>query len=137
MTKTLKVIKPFFVMENGDTFERIENGSYVSEVNNQFDLANDMFADGNDFHSSYNSRFEISEDYAKALVKLGHLEEVKDTNTFKNVFDEIENLAKIYDAELDNLDKDFENSPACLKVEKETVLKNMLKVLEHLHSLKK
>lgn len=137
MTKTLKVIKPFFVMENGDTFERIENGNYVSEVNNEFNLANDMFAGDNDFHSSYNSRFEISEDYAKALVKLGHLEEVKEANTFKNVFDEIENLAKMYDTELDNLEKDFENAPACLKIEKETVLKNMLKVLEHLHSLKK
>lgn len=135
MTKTLKVIKPFFVMEEGDTFNRIDNGNYVSEVNNEYNLANDLFDDSNDFRSTYNSRFEISEDYAKALVKLGHLEEVNEN--FVNVFDEIEKLAKIYDTELDNLDKDFENAPACMKVEKETVLKNMLKVLEHLHSLKK
>lgn len=136
MTKTLKVIKPFFVMEEGDTFERIENGNYVSEMNSKYDLANDMFEDNNNFYSEYNSRFEISEDYAKALVKLGHLGEVHE-NQFVNVFDEIEKLAKMYDEELDNLDKDFENTPACLKVEKETVLRNMLKVLEHLHSLKK
>ena len=55
----------------------------------------------------------------------------------QSTLDKIEKLAKMYDEELDNIDKDFENSPACLKVEKETVLRNMLKVLEHLHSLKK
>ena len=136
MTKTLKVIKPFFVMEEGDTFERIENGNYVSEANSKYELANDIFDENNDFYSEYNSRFEISEDYAKALVKLGHLEEMHDEK-FVNVFDEIEKLAKIYDDELDNLEKDLKDAPACLKVEKETVLRNMLKVLEHLRSLKK
>lgn len=138
MTKTLKVIKPFFVMEVGDIFERTDDNSYVSCVNNEFTLANDMFDGNNDFRSTYNSRFEISEDYAKALIQLGHLEEIKDKDSsFVNVFDEIEKLAKTYDDELDTLDKDYENAPACLKVEKETVLRNILKVLEHLHSLKK
>ena len=124
-------------MEEGDTFERTETGSYCSEVNNEFTLANSMFNESNDFKGKYNSKFEISEDYAKALVEIGNLAEVQEKTDFVNVFDEIEKLAKMYDEELDNIDKDFENSPACLKVEKETVLRNMLKVLEHLHSLKK
>lgn len=136
MTDKLKVIKPFFAMEEGDVFEKTESGSYVSSYKSENTLANDMFDDSNDFRSSYTSKFEISEDYARALIKLGHLEEVK-KNQFTNVFDEIEKLAKLYDTELDNLEKDYEDAPACLKVEKETVLRNMLKVLEHLHSLKK
>lgn len=138
MEKTLKVIKPFFVMEEGDMFERTENNTYVSEYKSEYKLDNDMFKGLHDFSSTYNSRFEISADYAAALVELGHLEEVKEkSNDFVNVFDEIERLAKEYDTDLDNLDEDFKDAPACMKLEKETVLKNMLKVLEHLHSLKK
>lgn len=139
MGNTLKVIKPFFVMEDGDTFNRTENGSYVSEYHSEYELAHPDYDDDNNFFSSYNSKFEISEDYAKALIDLGHLEEVKSENSskFVNVFDEIERLAKIYDDELDNLDEDCKDAPACIKVEKETVLRNMLKTLEYLHSLKK
>jgi hypothetical protein len=42
-----------------------------------------------------------------------------------------------YNEELGNIDDDMADEPACLKVEKETVLRNMIKVLEHLNSLKK
>lgn len=137
MTNTLKVIKPFFVMEEGDTFEKMDNGMYRSEYSEKFELANPLFDNLNDFNSSYKSTFDISEDYAKALIELGNLEEVGKDEKFVNVFDEIERLAKEYNDELDNIDETYKNHPACVKVEAETVLRNMLKLLEHLHSLKK
>lgn len=134
MTNTLKVMKPFFVMEEGDTFEKTENGSYRSEYSSSYSVAgSDVDAD-----SVYNSSYEISESYAKALLNEGILEEVKPKrDSFVNVFDEIENLLKTYNADLCKLDEDMKDAPACLKVEKETVLRNMSKLLDHLYSLKK
>lgn len=134
MTNTLKVIKPFFVMEEGDTFEKTENGSYRSEYNSSYSVAgSDVDAD-----SVYNSSYEISESYAKALLNEGILEEVNPKrDSFVNVFDEIENLLKTYNADLCKLEEDMKDAPACLKVEKETVLRNMSKLLDHLYSLKK
>ena len=134
MTNTLKVIKPFFVMEEGDTFEKTENGSYRSEYSSSYSVAgSDVDAD-----SVYNSSYEISESYAKALLNEGILEEVNPKrDSFVNVFDEIESLLKTYNADLCKLEEDMKDAPACLKVEKETVLRNMSKLLDHLYSLKK
>lgn len=134
MTNTLKVIKPFFVMEEGDTFEKTENGSYRSEYSSSYSVAgSDIDAD-----SVYNSSYEISESYAKALLNEGILEEVAPKrDSFVNVFDEIENLLKAYNDDLCKLEEDMKDAPACLKVEKETVLRNMSKLLDHLYSLKK
>ena len=132
MTNTLKVIKPFFVMEEGDTFEKTENGSYRSEYSSSYSVA------GSDADSVYNSSYEISESYAKALLNEGILEEVNPKrDSFVNVFDEIENLLKTYNDDLCKLEEDMKDAPACLKVEKETVLRNMSKLLDHLYSLKK
>ena len=136
MTDTLKVIKPFFVMEAGDMFERTETGAYRSEYNNESELTNAKF-ENSDLRCSYKSSFEISNDYAEALLSEGYLEEIKDKTPFVNVFDEIEKLAMQYDKELDDIEESMKDMPQCMKVEKETVLRNMLKVLEHLHSLKK
>lgn len=131
MGNNLKVVKPFDMMEAGDVFKLSDNGNYVS--NNEWShSANDV--DDSDFSASIKQTFEISKDYAELLVKAGFL---SDDSSFVNVFDEIERLAKKYATELDNIDKDYTNAPACMKVEKETVLTNMIKVLEHLHSLKK
>lgn len=137
MTKTLNVIKPFFVMEPGDTFELSQNGNYVSSYSSEY-----VGSDENDeISSSYSSNYEISPAYAKSLIEDGYLEENNETTlaskNYVNVFDEIEKLTKMYSDELNNLASDYMEAPACLKVEKETVLTNMLKVLEHLHSLKK
>lgn len=63
--------------------------------------------------------------------------EEKQNAPFVNVFDEINTLMDTYQDELNKLDADMANMPACLKVEKETVLNNLITVLEHLNSLRK
>ena len=128
------VVKPFFVMEAGDTFERTNNGTYASVYSSEYSSAD---ADGDDVESSYTSRYEINESYAQSLINDGFLKEVKDRDNFVNVFDEIEKLKGVYEQELATLDVDYANAPACLKVEKKTTLENMKKLLEHLAGLKK
>lgn len=138
MTKTLRVIEPFFVMELGDTFEySAEADMYVSEHKQEFykmDGEND-----NDIKSSYNSKFQISPEYAQSLVEDGFLEEVPETGktTFVNIFGEIDTLLAKYKKNLENLNEDCIGLPACVKIEKETVLTNLITLLEHLKSLKK
>lgn len=136
MDKVLKVIKPFFVMEVGDTFELSESGKeYVSS----FNLEHHEDGDSASVVSSYNSSYSISIEYAKALIDEGYLAPDTKTqeNKFVNVFDEIGELIKDYTEELNSLEDDMANMPMCMKVEKETVLTNMVKLLEHLNSLKK
>ena len=139
MTKILKVIKPFFVMENGDTFEyNADTDQYESVYNEEHNSSNE---ENSTVVSSYNSVYTISEDYAKMLVENGYLEEVmQNTNNdkqFVNIFDEIEHLLIQYNTDLNVLLNSDDDTPQCLKVEKETVLRNMIKLLKHLKSLKK
>lgn len=128
------VVKPFFVMEAGDTFEKTSDGSYASVYSSEYSSSD---AEGGDVQSAYTSRYEISESYAKNLLKDGFLKEVKDRDNFVNVFDEIEKLKNLYSNELETLDEDYANAPSCLKIEKKTVLENLSKVLNHLSGLKK
>ena len=139
MSKILTVIEPFFTMEVGDTFELTADGNaYVSVCNIEH---SEVDENNQNISSSYNSSFTISKDCAKQLIKDGYLEEAfadeARKTTFVNVFDEITTLLKKYGTELDNLDKDYVDQPACLKIEKETVLRNIIQVLLHLNSLKK
>lgn len=139
MTKILKVIKPFFVMEVGDTFEyNDKTKEYKSVYNEEYNSSNE---ENSTVVSSYNSVYTISEDYAKMLVENGYLEEVmQNTNNdkqFVNIFDEIEHLLIQYNTDLNILLNSDDDTPQCLKVEKETVLRNMIKLLKHLKSLKK
>lgn len=136
MSKTLQVIEPFLFMNVGDIFELSKDGnSYIVETNEE--VHNNMVSDT--IESSYYSKFTISIDYARQLIVDGYLCEVSDDNStkFVNVFDEINTLLDKYNTELNNVDSEFEKSPACLKVEKVTVLKNLIKVLNHLKNLKK
>lgn len=75
------------------------------------------------------------------MIDEGYLEEVDNTTTdnkpFTNVFDEIKTLKEKYNAELSKLNEDMKLAPQCLKVERETVLSNLVKMLDHLESLKK
>ena len=91
--------------------------------------------------SSYSSVYTISAEYAKILVGQGYLEQVNENDTkskkFVNIFDEIDNLISVYNKDLAEALRSDDNTPQCLKVEKETVLRNMIKLLEHLNSLKK
>lgn len=136
MTKILKVIKPFFVMENGDTFEyNADTDQYESVYNEEHNSSNE---DNSTVVSSYNSVYRISKEYAKMLLDNGYVEEVDNKKRFVNIFDEIDNKLNEYNNELYTLKtKADENTPQCLLVEKETVLRNMIKLLEYLKGLKK
>lgn len=136
MTKILKVVKPFFVMEEGDTFEyNEETNQYESVYNEEHNSSNE---DNSTVVSSYNSVYRISKEYAKMLLDNGYVEEVDEKKRFINIFDEIDNKLSEYNNELYTLKtKADENTPQCLLVEKETVLRNMIKLLEYLKGLKK
>lgn len=136
MTKILKVIKPFFVMEDGDTFEyNADTDQYESVYNEEHNSSNE---DNSTVVSSYNSVYRISKEYAKMLLDNGYVEEVDKKARFVNIFDEIDNKLSEYNNELYTLEtKADKNTPQCLLVEKETVLRNMIKLLEYLKGLKK
>ena len=138
MTKTLRVIEPFFIAEIGDLFEYDKDSDmYITKHNEEFYKNNDAKID--EVKSSYKSEFRISSSYAEDLVEDGYLEEVheKDKSSFVNIFDEIDGLLTKYKNDLDTVDKDVANLPACVKVERQTVLTNLITLLEHLKSLKK
>lgn len=135
MSKILRVINSFFVMEVGDTFTLSEDGKfYVAERNEEFHKAGEK----NELNSTFNSTFNISIDYAKDLIENGYLEEVEPVSKgFVNVFDEIDSLIYRYQKDLDNIDADMAGEPQCVKVEKTTVLTNIISVLNHLKTLRK
>lgn len=134
--KELKVIEPFFNLEIGDKLTLTEDGK--SYVFTDSDSSVDKTESG-DSKFSFSATFKIDSVYAQELIKNGYLEEVdyKKNDTFRNVFDEIDIMLNRYNEELDNLDRDFDDKPACLKVEKGTVLNNLIKALSHLRELKK
>lgn len=135
MAKTLRVIDSFFVMELGDTFTLSEDGNYyIAEHNEEFHKGGDT----DELNSTFSSTFRISLDYAKQLIEDGYLEEVDpEPKKFVNVFDEIDNLIERYKNELNSVDTDLAGEPQCVKVEKTTVLTNILSVLNHLKNLRK
>lgn len=141
MAKILKVTKPFFVMEIGDTFEYDANTKQYKSVYNIEHNGSDE--KNTTVVSTYNSVYTISEDYAKMLIDNGYLEESYiDTESekptqFVNIFNEIDKLISEYSKDLDGIDNEYKDMPECLKVEKITVIKNLLKLLTYLKSLKK
>lgn len=142
MAKILKVIKPFYVMEVGDTFELTEDGkSYRSSFVEDHSTSDD---NGTSVQAVYTSNYTISKEYAKMLINEGYLSVemassdcCTENNKFVNVFDEIEDMLNEYTYELNHIDEICADQPACLKVERETVLRNICTVLSHLKSLKK
>ena len=133
MAKILRVIEPFFVLETGDTLEYDEkSGMYVSKHKEEFYHNDDKSVD--------NSDVSISVDYAGTLIEEGVLEEateLSDKTPFVNIFDEIDTLLNQYTSQLSAIDNDMKDLPACIKVERQTVLQNMITLLKHLKSLKK
>lgn len=138
MSKTLRVVEPFFVLDAGDTLELSEDGkTYVFSKNEEFHKHGD---DTQDINSTYTSTFTISTDYAAYLIKEGLVEEIIASDNdapFVNVFSEIDKLLAQYTDELKNIDEDMATMPECMKVEKVTVLKNLIKTLSYLRGLKK
>lgn len=139
MAKILRVIEPFLIMETGDTFEYDEkSGMYVSKHEEEY-YKNDE-SSVKEIKSVYSSNFQISEEYAKCLIVDGYLEEateISDKAPFVNIFDEIDTLLGQYSAQLASIDADMKDLPACVRVERQTVLQNMITLLKHLKSLKK
>ena len=137
MAKILRVVEPFLVVNLGDVFEYSnEEKMYISKHNEEFYKADDT---ANDVKSSYTSEFKISVEYAKALVEEGYLEETTEVSDkeFINIFDEIDSLLTKYKKGLETIEQDMADLPVCVKVERQTVLTNMITLLEHLKSLKK
>lgn len=136
MNKNLKVIEPFFGLETGDILSLDKNGMYVSEYNSEYH-END---EDDTAYASYNSKCSISPAYAKTLLADGYIEEVPDatkTDNFVNVFDEIDDMIHTYSNDLNELETKTSDMPEALKVEKKTVLMNLVKALSHLKSLRK
>ena len=136
MSKILQVIEPFFILEIGDNLNLSKDGkSYVYERNEEFRKAT---ASNGDVSSHFSSTFSISVDHAKELINEGYLAEVTaDKSQFVNIFNEIDTLLAKYTIELENIDKAMADQPMCVKIEKTTVLQNMIKLLNYLKSLKK
>lgn len=136
MSKNLKVITPFFNLEEGDVINLSEDGSrYEIENIEEFDKTDGC---GDEIASTFTSKLTLSPSYVKELLKEGYLEEVlQPQQKFVNIFEEIDNLLSRYNNELNEVKKDTMEIPECLKVEKTTVLTNMIKVLTHLKNLKK
>lgn len=137
MAKVLRVIEPFFDMDVDDTFVLSDDAKfYVFEKNEEFHTNSSEIED---LTSSLKSTFKISTKWAKQLVEDGYLEEVneKTNSKFVNVFDEIEKLLNAYQEELKLIPDTMKESPECLRVERTTVLMNMIKVLSYLKTLRK
>lgn len=133
MTKTLNVIKPFMHLVPGDTFELNEDGSYTAKQHDEFTRTDDS----GDFKSSLTSEFTVSADYMKEMAEEGIVDMNEPKKPFVNVFDEIDKMLNTYTSDLKNIDSDMDNAPECLKVEKTTVLKNLIKTLNYLKNLRK
>ena len=138
MTKLLKVVKPLWNLEPGDEF------TYDSEAE-KYVAGNKYSFDEDNFVFEHNSNYSISKDFAEKLIKDGCLKEYnkledksnKKNEDFVNVFSEIDALLGTYTDQLNNIDEDCSSYPECLKLEKRTVLTNLVKVLNHLKELKK
>lgn len=133
MTNRLRVKTPFFNLEVGDILTLSEDKKFYEHVTSEG-------YDNKDSHFKFDASFKVDAEYANELVNEGYLEIVIEkvaAKDFKNIFTEIDILIDTYSKELSNLDEEFKEKPACLKVEKRTVLKNLIKVLNHLKTLKK
>lgn len=130
MTKSLKVIKKGLSLEVGDILTLSEDNKFYI-----FEYTDNLHNEDNATYSC-STVCRITTEYAKLLVKEGYLVEVDD-KPFVNIFDEISNLMKVYRTQLDEVLAQNGDYPMCLKVEKQTVLSNMIKLLMHLNSLKK
>lgn len=139
MKDIFTVKKQFGWMEPGDTFELSDDNLYECKRTETF---SNISEDGDSIAKTSMS-FSVSKDYIEFLEKNGIVSHGSEKNTentkstkFKNVFDEIDNMLETYNEDLENIEKDMKDSPACMKVEKETVLRNLIKALDYLKSLK-
>jgi hypothetical protein len=135
MSKILKVINPWGSLRVGDTLEASDDcGGYTFSSQDNVYKPN---KNGDDFYATSSLSINISASFAKELIDNGYLEEVETRSNFVNVFTEIDTLIDKYTHDLTNIDKDMINCPQCAKLERETVLTNLITLLNHLKKLKK
>ena len=122
-------------MEPGEKFTLSDNGTMYT--NTRVDEYSNTDKDS-DISSRVETSYSISTDAASKLIKAGILTD-NDTqkSAFVNVFDTMDDMIHTYQDDLDNIDEDMKDAPACLKIEKETVLRNLIKTVSYLRSLKK
>lgn len=134
MSNILEVIEPILGMSEGETMILSEDKQrYVYSRSEENNISNTN--DSKNY--TIKSEVEISTSCAKELIEDGYLKEIKKNDTYINVFEEIDRLSAFYAEQLKNIDVDCADVPACMKVEKDTVLRNIIKVLDHLYTLKK
>ena len=134
MDKVLKVKKSFLGVEVDDTFEyNKDENTYNCDKSNVY-----SYCGNNDCTIKSNYLVSISTNEANSFVEKGYLEPIKnDKNTeHVNVFDKIGTMIDAYVADLNNIDEDMKDSPECMKVEKRTVLENLVKTLWSLKQYK-
>ena len=134
MDKVLKVKKSFLGVEIGDTFEyNKDENTYNCDKSNIY-----SYCGNNECTVKSNYSVSLSVDETKGFIEKGYLEVVKNDKKSEhvNVFDKIDSLIRLYTADLNNLDEDMKDSPACMKVEKQTVLENMINTLWSLKQYK-
>jgi hypothetical protein len=140
MAKTLRVVEPFLVLMTGDMFEYDEETNmYVSQRKEEYYEIGDSHS--KQIKSTFSTNFSISPEYAKDLINEGIIEEATETEQnktpFVNIFDEIDTLLARYTEQLNDVEENSNDIPACMKIERETVLNNMITLLKHLKRLKK
>ena len=131
--KKYKVIMPYLTLLEGDILEPSEDGKFYTSQH--VEESNKTGVNGESYMAQVSSSVTFSSDYVKSLLENGYI--VEEDETFVNVFDEIDKLLNMYAKELEDVEADKDAVPACLKVEKTTVLSNLIKVLTHLKNLKK
>lgn len=136
MTKTLKVIEPFCTMSVGDKLELSKDGNnYEYSRSDEF---NKIGKDGETYSSSFESTMKFSPAFVKELIRNGFLvEETTDKQEFVNIFTEIDNLLNHYTEELSSINTNMKGCQECVKLEKTTVLNNLITLLTYLKGLKK
>ena len=135
MDKVLKVKKSFLGTDVNDIFEYDkENNTYELNKNHTYS----QVEDGNPYTVKSSYEVSLSADNINDLINKGYLVPVKDENkkVYVNIFDKIDELINLYISELKNIDEDMKNAPACLKIEKQTVLENLVQTLESLKQYK-
>ena len=135
MDKVLKVKKSFLGTDVNDIFEYDkENNTYELNKNHTYS----QVEDGNPYTVKSSYEVSLSADNINDLINKGYLVPVKDDNkkVYVNIFDKIDELINLYISDLKNIDEDMKNAPACLKIEKQTVLENLVQTLESLKQYK-
>lgn len=133
MKDRLKIVNDYFLgVKKGEMLNKTSDGSY--------EFSRESKTIHNGIQKKTEVRVSISAEQAEDLIKKNILEEVDDdsnNNSHVNVFDEIERLIDVHKNELNSLDDKYKDSPLCMKVEAQTVLTNLIKILEYLFSLKR